>query len=62
MMLRGYRSMLNLLENLKIDFVLVNCADTDEMSYLCDISSGSSLFAKVHVTYPAFMGFWSTKG
>ena len=34
---------------LKIHFVIANSADPDKNAALCDISSGSSLFAKVPV-------------
>ena len=35
---------------MKIVFILANSVDPDEMLPLCDISSGSSLFAKVPVS------------
>ena len=46
---------------MKIDFVLANSADPDEMPHknaaLCGISSGSSLFTKVPVYgFPVYQG------
>ena len=46
--------------SLKIDFVLAHSAEPEEMQYyICCISSGSSLFAEVHVPiygFPVFKG------